>query len=315
MKNKIAYTLILLCTSLICIGVFFLVKKDHSLTEVSRVSYIYRGSAEEYSRSAIKQGIDQGIKDYGFELSVQFLDNTGSEFEQISMIDKELENKTDTILIEPVNSTAVRDKIESIRKETAVVFVNTGIENYEEPPKVSCDNQKLGEELGKKILEDKGYNKKVLMALDSFDFQDTVDQYQGVADTLKEECEVEEMQLPKDASNRERALSRKLNEGGLSAIVVFESKDLELVSKMKRKGTCPKNIRIYGIGKSNQILADMEEGVIAQVGVINDYSVGYLSVQMAADPASEEMEIRMSIIDKDHIYTKENQRLLFELVQ
>ncbi len=65
-----------------------------------------------------------------------------------------------------------------------------------------------------------------------------------------------------------------------------------------------REVLVYGIGKNNQIIADMEDGYIQAVGVINSYSVGYLSVQQAIQGRGQEKEVMASIINKDEIYTR-----------
>lgn len=315
MSSKKIYMLILGCSGIICAFIFLFTGRDMGAKEVCQISYIYRGSPEEYSYSALKQGIDQAAKDFGVTITAQYLNNTGDSQAQINLIQKEVENKTDAVIIEPVNSPDVREKLKEIKAVIPVVLANTGIDQYDGLPQISCDSYRLGNELALKILENGRKGDKVLLAGEQSDFQDIDNQYQGVVDALEGVCQTEVLKLPSERSQKEKKLEERLASGDIGTVVVFNGAELELMGKLKRNFLHIQPVHVYGTGKSNEVIADLEDGLVEGVGITNEYSVGYLSVQKAVYPKSEGKDIKISIIDQSNMYDKENQRLLFTLVQ
>lgn len=315
MSSKKAYIMILICSGIICVFIFLFTGRDMGAKEVCQISCIYRGSPEEYSHSAMKQGIEEAAKDYGVTVTAQYLNNTGDSDEQIALIQKEVENKADAMIIEPVNSPDVKEKLIKIKENIPVVLANTGIDQFSGLPQISCDSYRLGKELAEKILENGRKGDKVLLAGEQSYFQDIDSQYQGILDVLDEECVTELLKLPSDILQKESVLEERLAKGDIGTVVLFNGTDLELMGKLKRNLEQIKPVHVYGTGKSNEVIADLEDGLVEGVGITNEYSVGYLSVQKAVLPKSEAKDIKISIIDQRNMYEKENQRLLFTLVQ
>lgn len=315
MSSKKVYILILGLSGIVCVFIFLFTGREMGAKEVCQISYIYRGTPEEYSHSAMKQGIEEAAKDYGVTITAQYLNNTRDGRAQIALIQKEVENKADAVIIEPVNSADVRDKLSEIRVNIPVVLANTGFDQYDELPQISCDSYRLGQELGEKILENGRKGDKVLLAKEQSYFQDIDNQYQGVLDVLNGGCMTELLELSPDMPQKEKQLEERLAKGDIETVVVFNGTDLELMGKLKRNFNHIQPVHVYGTGKSNEVIADLEDGLIEGVGITNEYSVGYLSVQKAVLPKSDAKDIRISIIDQKNMYEKENQRLLFTLVQ
>lgn len=315
MRNKKIYAIVLLASSLFCSFIFILISGRIERKDVLQVSFFYRGSAEEYSGTSLKQGIDQAVKDMGIELTVQFLNNNGSESELIALLEKEAANNLDAILIEPVDGENVYNTLKKYGKELPVILVNTGFEEMNEFPLIACNYRKFGQEIGMEIQKGTKAGQKVLMVTEPIVFQDIRDTCAGIEESLKGGCEVEYLILAGDEHKKEEQISKRLAKGDIHAVMALGCSELEILGRVYKKETSLNKVMIYGMGKNNDIIADMEEGLIQAVGVINYYSIGYLSVQEVVRGGNQNKEILTAVIDKDEIFTPENQRLLFTLVQ
>ena len=313
--SKKIYLAVLLGSALLCMVAFFILRSNTEPEHIMQVTFFCRESAEEYNKTSLKQGLEQAAKDFGVMLTVQFLNNTGSARELSLLLEKEMENKTDAILVEPVDEKSVLEALQKYKKQVPVVLVNGGFSDTFEFPRISCDHAKLGSDLAVEILKKTIKHQKVLIVGETGRFQDVREASSGIEEGLKGACEVEYLTLYGGDEEKEKQLSRRMDHGDIYAIAALGSRDLEMLGKLKKKEECPDNVLIYGIGKNNQIIADMEDGVIQAIGVCNYYSVGYLSVQEAVQGHVQEKEVTTAIIDKDEIYTPENQRMLFTLVQ
>ena len=143
---------------------------------------------------------------------------------------------------------------------------------------------------------------------------------QGVKDYLKDQnAIVEEYSMTAAEQKWAGTVPEILKRTDVSAIITFGTIQLELCGKIKKEGLALGDTRVYGIGKSNQIISYLEEGKISAIGVSSEYSAGYLSTVKALGidlpDVGREREIDFSVIDGKNIYTTENQRLLFPFVQ
>ena len=114
-------------------------------------------------------------------------------------------------------------------------------------------------------------------------FQDIRDTCAGIEESLKGGCEVEYLILAGDEHKKEEQISKRLAKGDIHAVMALGCSELEILGRVYKKETSLNKVMIYGMGKNNDIRADMEEGLIQAVGVINYYSIGYLSVQEVVD--------------------------------
>lgn len=307
------YLLLLLCSSLVCLYIFQVSGKREEKDEIQRISCIYRGSAEEYSSSAIKQGIEQACQDFDVEITTRFLNGSRKGEDQIALIEKEMKNEPDILLIEPLNDLEVNRKLKEMGKECSVILINTGIQGSNLPV-ISCDNRALGEELAEAILQDGVSGNTVLMAANLNGYQDIQEQYQGAKDILQESSTVEEIELTGTEEEKKERMIGWLRENRADCVVVFGRRDLEMLGELKRNFPEFSKVQICGIGRSNQIITDMEEDLICKIGIANDYGIGYLSVKCAVEHSREKTEIWRTVVDKEQIYEKENQRRLFTLL-
>lgn len=73
---------------------------------------------------------------------------------------------------------------------------------------------------------------------------------------------------------------------------------------------------LYGIGNSRELIPYIESGIITSTLVQDDFSIGYQAVECAVKQLNHETcsdidTIRYSLIDKENIYSKEHEKLMF----
>lgn len=128
-----------------------------------------------------------------------------------------------------------------------------------------------------------------------------------------------DLELSGDERQREMTLRAVMRNQSTTQLAIFDSGSLELAGKIKKDNEEFSKVGIYGIGRTNQIIAYLEEGIIQAIGVINEYSMGYLGVGKAMDQIkgneNKPEEVEYAIVNLSTLYTTENQRLLFPFVQ
>lgn len=292
--------------------------------KVYQISYIYRGSNSEESRQAIQQGIEQAGNEFKAEVTSVAVSNPTDVEEQLEKIKKESEGGADALLIEPLNDKRVADMLLKVKKSMPVVLVNSMIEGEGSGiSSVHCDNGKIGMKLAKKMIENNPAKGKVVFLKSGLEYMDVEQKYKGTLGAMKKEAiPTEEITLTTNDKVTKQEIMRIFQDKTVNQVVAFDSKILEMLGKEKKEGenvANAANIQLYGVGNTNQIIAYLEEGYFQGIGVANEYSIGYLSMQNAVMQIKgelyEERKIVNTIIDSKNVYAKENQRLLFPFVQ
>ena len=209
-----------------------------------------------------------------------------------------------------------------VGKQVPIVQINSWIrdEAAKDIERVHVDYYKMGEELARKVHKDVGSGGRILLLKSDMNYADMEEACLGVKDYLKEQnAIVEEYSMTAAEQKWAGTVPDIMKRTDVSAIITFGTIQLELCGKIKKEGLALGDARVYGIGKSNQIISYLEEGKISAIGVSSEYSAGYLSTTKALGidlrDTGREREIDFSVIDGESIYTTENQRLLFPFVQ
>jgi ribose transport system substrate-binding protein len=79
-------------------------------------------------------------------------------------------------------------------------------------------------------------------------------------------------------------------------------------------------VKVYGIGNTDKVVYYLDKGVIESIVFQNEFSMGYLGIEklyhkITNNTTGETPEIAFRVIDKNTMYTQDNQRLLFPQVQ
>ena len=284
---------------------------------IRQISYLYRSNSVEETQQAAKQGIEQAAKDYKCEITATAFNPAITAKEQ-----KEVENGAEAILIEPLDDKKVAQELKKVGKQVPIVQINSWIrdEAAKGIERVHVDYYKMGEELARKVHKDVGSGGRILLLKSDMNYADMEEACLGVKDYLKEQnAIVEEYSMTAAEQKWAGTVPDIMKRTDVSAIITFGTIQLELCGKIKKEGLALGDARVYGIGKSNQIISYLEEGKISAIGVSSEYSAGYLSTTKALGidlrDTGREREIDFSVIDGESIYTTENQRLLFPFVQ
>ncbi len=289
--------------------------------EIYQISYIYRNSQLDESQQSIKQGISKASADYKFEIKEVNFDTSITVEEQIALVIKEVEAGANAILIEPLDDELVYDTLAEINKDVPVVLINAQVDEniYNEFICVNTNYYEMGRDLASYISQDTEIE-RVYLLQEKTKFKDKNEMSLGVYDELNANGkEVSILELDSEYTMENALDDFALGKYLTDAFVVFKGDDLELLGETKTKTNALKAIEVYGVEKSNVIITYLENDIIDCIGVPNEYSIGYQSAISAINKLNGEkvqnISVEYKIIDKNDIYTLENQRLLFPFMQ
>lgn len=291
--------------------------------KIYNMAVIIRGRNSE-SWTIIKEGMEQAASEMNVNISFITLLEENNIKEQEELIEREVENKVDTIVISPADYLELTNIIESTNKKIPIILFESNIQTEAEIPYISCDNEELGRKLAEEVVRNGNTRNKITILRSQGNFSSTNERINGFIEELKlSKNTYEFLDLPKD----EIEISKKINEilinNSTNVLVTFESNILEIVGKSKRNfNSVNKNkskIEVYGSGSSSVIVSLIEENIIDGIAMQNEVNLGYLSIKAAVDKIEKKKidssKINSTIINIRNMYSKENQRMLFPIVR
>lgn len=289
--------------------------------QVYQITVIYRGTSQDESQQALRQGMDQAGSELHAEITYVPVKAQGDAKEQAEIIRKEAEQGADAIVIEPLDDKTVKEELLAAAGQTPIVIINSDLEKTgTNLTAVHGDSSKLGSKLAEKMWGENIRKGKVMLLRAGFQYSDLQSKYKGMIAVLKQhQIPYEEVVVNGEEKEKEAILKDTFINAGAVQAVAFDSQLTELAGKVIKENPECRSMKMYGFGKTNQMISYLEDGYLQGLGVFNEYSIGYLGVENAVDmilgESMETKKISYAIIDKGNIYTTENQKLLFPFVQ
>jgi len=289
--------------------------------KVYQISYLGRQSNIEESQRSLKLGMNQAAKEYNVEIRHTSFEEDITANELLALVDKEIKNESQAIILEPINDDQTLKQLNTIAKDIPIVEISSNKDTKSEPgiAKIDANYQDIGERLGEIVALE--YPKsRVYIVAGNQQFFDTNAMKNGVEKVLDAK-EIIWSEVPYDRKKIAVELAHvfQQNKDEENVIVAIGVEPMEELAKIKKGRNIGEEIPLLGYGKSNPIISYIEEGDIDYTGVVDEYGMGYLGVQKSIALINHEKvnneTVQDTIINKNNIYTKENQRLLFPFVQ
>lgn len=307
---------------------FSLLLNDTLLNEknnrIYNISIITRGKNSE-SLMIMRQGIDQAASEMNANISFVTLSEENSVDEQKELIEREINNKTDAIIIAPVDYEKMAEPIENAMKKIPVILIESTVKSEKVLSSISCDNYKLGVSLGEEMTKVGNTKINVAIIKNNLECSSVKERYEGFMSVMKNTnntCIFWEISDGKQETYYNEA-KNLLRDNDVDVVVTFDAGILELIAQAKKDlGSVneeKKSVQIYGIGSTSKIIYFLEEKVIDATAMQNEFNVGYLGVKNAVDTINGKHinngTISSTVINTQNMYSENNQRLLFPFIR
>lgn len=289
---------------------------------VLNISVIVRGENSE-SWNIMKEGMEQAASEMNVNLNFLTLSKENSVEEQKKLIDREVSGRVDGLLISPVDSRAMAEKLEEASKAIPTVMIESAINTKEKLQYISCDNYSLGTSLAQEVIKNEG-KKNIVLVKNNLQISSIYERYTGFIDAIMEtDLNLNFWEISKDKSNLNEEIKNLLDNSKGKVIVTFDTSILENIGKIKKElqegSGVVYPVSLYGTGTSNKVISYLEEGIVSATAVQNEFNVGYLGVKTVVDSINGKEEektiIHSTVVNGSNMYSKENQPLLFPLVK
>lgn len=322
-KNKkiiIISLLALLISSFILLfyDLFFKVNKKSKSYEISVIA---SGKSND-SFAILKEGAEQAAMELNLNIRFIFLSKDKNEQEQLELIKRECENGVDAILIDPIESDAIMKAIDDARKKVKVIVIKSLAEGTSNINRVVCNEFNLGESLAKVTVEN--IKKKTdIMIIDSNEESSiNKERLLGITNVI-EETNLNYIVINSDMFTEYNEFKRVIKESNIGAVICLDRNITEIIGDYKKKintDLASDEFLIYGVGNTYKIISLLEEEMINGTAIENEFNIGYIAVETAVvllegNKVNKEKEILSTLITSSDMYSKKNERILFQFIR
>ena len=288
------------------------------------VSVIVNNSSD--SRwTSLREGAEAAARDYNIRLNYVATGEFWGKQNELEIISKELESGVDGMIIQMYASEGVYEGIEARLPREKCVLLETDITPEEYYQTVGPDNKELGSALAERICQDFGENLtgKTVGILCGNTGQIALRQrLDGLEETLVKAGAKIQWQLAEMGRNPDKKLFEEKWNLRAGIVIALENSETErAVDYMQENQISVNNCVLYGVGNSEKVVYELDKGRIQALLVPNEFHMGYQSVkELATKLEYHTAEMRnvttgYLMVDREHLYDAENQKILFPIVQ
>ncbi len=289
-----------------------------------RVSVVVDNSSSE-RWVPFREGLQQAAKDNNIELSFVTTDTLVSVQQEGRIINREIQNGADGIIAAFRSSTGTSEMLSGFVGQADVVLVDTKIDTggkEDSVGSVTVNNVAVGEALWEQIYKDhpdlgsKGLRIGVLSGnQQQYSLQERLSSFQ-------EEIQGENVDNPWILSYSEELkteLAQEIWKSPVDILVALDNDSMETgVEYIRESG---KNIEIYGVGNSDELVYNLDNGRIRFLIVPEEFSMGYHALSdlsallnhRSIIPVQREISFRR--VTRENMYSEENQKILFPRIE
>lgn len=273
--------------------------------------------------TAFLEGLKQAADSENVNINFVSDASVQSVKEQKALIDRELDNGTDGIILEPYSSRDMSDIMEDISSRVPVVLLDTDISPEGVYTIVMPDNSALGEAIGKVVVNDFGSKlskMKIGVICGNRNKNSINDRYEGFVKYIKGTDAVIEWTI--DGFNVAEQLAVKQKESPVDILISLGNDETETaVDYILSQANNGNTVWLYGEGCSEKLVYYLDKGIICTLIVPNEFNMGYQSLESIADllkyinSSKKSTLIEFLTVNKENLYIDDNQKILFPIVQ
>lgn len=269
-----------------------------------------------------KKGLEQAAEDNNIIMNYVYTNEFESIYSQLEAVKREVDNGTDGIIVQWVSSDVDIEKLESIVQDKPIVMLESDIAAEGMHHVCSVDNYELGRSAASQLVQDLNGVKDVHIGIVAGNEQlvSTAKQLEGVRSVLEENGLSERWLLYNNGQQSVEKLESKNMVEPVDYLLLLGSNETDIGIDYIEQNEGVK-AKLYGAGYSQKSVYYLDKRVLQSLIVPDEFNLGYRSMQALADQLeyhtvnSLKTEIRFKAVDCEEIHEKENENLLFPIVQ
>lgn len=271
------------------------------------------------------EGVNTASREFGVDVSVV---GPTQEIEvdlQIQLLEEAIKQKPDAIVMAAGDYNRLVPVAESIRKaDIPLIMIDSAVNGDYAQSLIATDNVNAGQKAGKELSS--LLTAKAEVAIISFvrGASTQIEREQGVRSILEQRSGTEIVGTYYSEGKEERAydITKKLllERPDLNGIVGLNEPSTVGAGRAIRELGLAGKVKLVGFDSSVKEVKLLEEGVLQSTIVQKPFNIGYLGIKTAISIIEGDKVLRnvytdSVVINKDNMYTEENQKLLFPFVE
>ncbi|CAM4122093.1 substrate-binding domain-containing protein [Paenibacillus alkaliterrae] len=274
----------------------------------------------------VSTGVQAAAKEFGVIIDIKGPLSEMDSDEQIRMIDEAIAQKPDAFILAAADYSKFAPSAEKIRESGAkLILIDSPIPINWADSFLATDHVEAGKKAGISLAgHGNGESFKVVAIGDRNGTAAEEEREAGFRQVLSDLPEVEYVGVYYFEGTEDTAYERvkkllTLYPDIQGIIALNEKATLGAAKAIKEKKWAQK-IKIIGFDSSIYVIKLLEEGIIHATVVQKPFNMGYLSIETAVKAlngvkVNPRVDLGSNVITSDNMYTKENQELLFPLVE
>lgn len=315
-NKKMGWLIISVCFVFLVIVITNHLYSGKKAVETNISVILYGNSIDRWE--SLKQGIEQAGKDYGAEITYVLMSVDHNEKEQLSLIQREIDNGAKGILLAANDSNMDLSSIKLPSKTFPIICLESGV-NDSDTTLVSADNYAMGESLAEAVIEKENAIAKIAIVMDNQQRNTVKERYEGFYNKITEKFDNLTFWRREKGENRAIIfVQRELTQEAVDVVVALDNSSLEAV--IDATLNLNKKVKLYGIANSDKAVYYLDNGKIKTLVYQDEFSIGYIGLESLLGGVNyniKEMSdyINYHVVDDTTLYLPENQRVLFPFVK
>lgn len=271
------------------------------------------------------EGVNTASREFGVDVSVVGPPREIQVDLQIQMLQVAIKQQPDAIVMAAGDYNRLVPTVESIRKAgIPLIMIDSAVNGDYAQSLIATDNFNAGQKAAVELAERLPVNAKVAIVSFVQGTSTQIEREQGVRSILEQREGTEIVGTYYSEGMEERAYE-------ITMELLRERPDLDGIVGLNEPSTVGAGraigeqglvgkVKLVGFDSSIKEVKLLEEGVLQSTIVQKPFSIGYLGIKTAVsliegDKVSPNVYTDSVIINKDNMYTEENQKLLFPFVE
>jgi ribose transport system substrate-binding protein len=244
---------------------------------------------------------------------------------QIQLLEEAIKQKPDAIVMAAGDYNRLVPVAESIRKaDIPLIMIDSAVNGDYAQSLIATDNVNAGQKAGNELSSLLPADAKVAIVSFVQGTSTQIEREQGVRSILESRSGTEIVGTYYSEGKEERAyeITKKLllERHDLNGIVGLNEPSTVGAGRAIRELALGGKVKLVGFDSSVKEVKLLEEGVLQSTIVQKPFNIGYLGIKTAVsiiegDKVSRNVYTDSVVINKDNMYTEENQKLLFPFVE
>ena len=290
----------------------FLMLREKNVDKSYQISVIVE-NADDTQWSAFKYGLKMAAEDKGAEMVMVSTGASLSQEEEKKLIEEEIKSGADGVIVQPVSGEDTQQMLKKVGNKAEIMLVDDILSGIEKFPVIQPDAYAIGKTLVEELLKDYGGNLegKTLGILNGKEgLKSSAEKEKGFIEALQgtgAEIVWSDTQITENMPD-------------VDFVIALDDNSLRAAGEMAAANNLHGAI-VYGIGNSTQSVYYLDMGIAECLVIPDTFNVGYQSLTELVNKLEkafyeyENQEISYTVMRKENMFSKENQKVIFTMSQ